>query len=303
MSFAALAAAAALALGPQPPSTPLAFADDAHGWLGTRSGILGTTNGGATWRRETRQEGVALVALDARHAWAIGGQGLLLRTTDGLTWQSLGVKHLAAMSFPSAGRGFALDRDGILLGTNDGGRTWAALTGVPPAQALCFASASHGWLARGGAVSTTRDGGRTWRATRLRPARQGLPVPALGCRGRAVWVVFHEGGAAGSEGYEVYRSLDAGTTWREVLASRFQRRLPSISNYSGPFDVLGGGAAVLAGSCSPCGARGTVTIVSTSDGGRSFARKTIAGQNLGGISFPDLAHGWLLLDGRVRRFR
>jgi photosystem II stability/assembly factor-like uncharacterized protein len=303
MTLAALASAAALLLGPQPPNAPLVFADDVHGWLGTPTGILGTTDGGATWRRETRQEGVAVAAVDARHAWAIGGQGLFLRTTDGQRWQNLGVKHLAALSFVDARRGFALERDGILLRTADAGSTWTATGGVPPAQALCFASDRRGWLARGGTVSTTRDGGRTWRTRRLQTARQGLPVPALGCRGSSVWVIFHEGGAAGSEGYEVYRSLDAGATWREVLAARFQRKLPSISNYSGPFNVLGGGAAVLGGSCSPCGARGSVTVVSTTDGGRTFARTTLPGQNLGGLSFPDLAHGWLLLDGRVRRFR
>jgi photosystem II stability/assembly factor-like uncharacterized protein len=127
VTLAALAAAAALVLGPQPPNAPLAFADDAHGWLGTPSGILGTTDGGASWRRETRQEGLALDSVDARHVWAIGGQGLLLRTSDGRHWQNLGVKHLAALSFVDGARGFALNRDGILLRTRDGGATWGAV--------------------------------------------------------------------------------------------------------------------------------------------------------------------------------
>jgi photosystem II stability/assembly factor-like uncharacterized protein len=302
VSFAALAVAAVLVLGPQPPSVPLVFADDAHGWVGTPAGILGSADGGATWRRQTRLAGDALAAVDARHAWAVGAQGVFLRTTDGRHWRNLGVEHLQALSFVSPSRGFALERDGILLRTADGGSRWPVVAGAPRAQTLCFADASRGWLARGGTIYATHDSGRSWRTTRLRPTRQGFPIPALGCRGDDVWVVLHEGAGAGTEGYEVYRSLDQGRTWREVLATPWQRRLPSISNYAGAFDVLGGGAAVLSGICSPCG-RGTVTIVTTADGGRTFARRTIPGQRLRGISFPDAAHGWLLLDGRVRRFR
>ena len=176
-----------------------------------------------------------------------------------------------------------------------------ALGPQPPNVPLAFADASHGWLARGGTIFAKL--GSVWRPMRLRPTQQGLPIPALGCRGSAVWVVFHEGAGAGTEGYEVYRSLDGGRTWREVLATPAQRRLPSISNYSGPFAVLRGGSAVLAGSCSPCGARGTVTVVRTADGGRTFARRTLRGQALQGLAAPDAGHVWLLLDGRVRRLR
>src|SRR5439155_1304028 len=90
---------------------------------------------------------------------------------------------------------------------------------APLAQSLCFADPAHGWLAQGGTVFSTSDGGGTWRRVALRPSRQGYPIPALGCRDSGVWIVFHEGAGAGTEGYEVYRSLDGGRSWREVLAT------------------------------------------------------------------------------------
>src|SRR5439155_6336623 len=153
VSIAVLAAAAALALGPQPPNAPLVFADSAHGWLGTPAGILGTSNGGRSWQKQSALGGEALEAVDARHAWAIAGQGQFLRTVNGRSWENLGVKHLAALSFVGAAQGFALERDGILLRTADGGRTWPAVPRAPLAQSLCFADPAHGWLAQGGTVS------------------------------------------------------------------------------------------------------------------------------------------------------
>jgi photosystem II stability/assembly factor-like uncharacterized protein len=302
--LAPLAAAGALALGPQAPGPPaLAFVDAAHGWLGTRSGIVGTRDGGRTWTPQTRIETDALAAVDGTHAWAIAGQGQLLRTTDGRHWRNLGVRHLLTLAFVDRRRGFALERSGILLRTGDAGASWPVVPRAPRSQALCVADAARGWLAQGGVVRSTADGGRTWRATRLRPTRQGLPVPALGCRGADVWVVFHEGAAAGTSGYEVYRSLDGGRRWREVLATPSQRRLPAISNYAGPFAVLGGGAAVLAGSCGPCGGTGTRTLVATRDGGRTFSRRTSGGPPVQALSFPDAGHGWIVAGGRVRRVR
>src|SRR5207253_6192825 len=107
--LAALAATAALALGPQPPYAPLAFADASHGWLATQRGIQGTVDGGRTWRLETRIGGDALDAVDAKHAWAIAGQGQLLHTEDGSRWRNLGVKHLQALSFVDARRGYGLE--------------------------------------------------------------------------------------------------------------------------------------------------------------------------------------------------
>jgi hypothetical protein len=118
-------------------------------------------------------------------------------------------------------------------------------------------------------------------------------MPDLGCSEGGAWVVFHEGAAAGTEGYRVFRSL-AGRPWRAVYASPFQRRLPSISNYAGPFTVLRPGGAVLTGSCAPCGPSGTATLVSTS------GRATWRGPAPSSLSFLDPRRGWIVSGSRLR---
>ena len=279
----------------------MVFADPAHGWAAGRGGILGTRDG-RTWRVQTGMPVRALAAVDATDAWALAPSALL-RTRDGVRWQLASRQAFAAVSFADAETGFALRLDGTLRRTDDGGSTWrAARAPMPRVQALCFSGASVGYVAVAGTVWRTIDGGRSWRGSRLRPSRQGFPVPQLGCRGGDVWVLFHEGAAAGTEGYFVFRSGDRGVSWREVLASPFQRRMPSISNYSGPFSVLGGGAAVFVGSCGPCGRyQPTTTVVRTTDGGRTFTRRTpFDGYAPESVSFVDASHGWLLTSDRRR---
>jgi hypothetical protein len=117
-------------------------------------------------------------------------------------------------------------------------------------------------------------------------------VPDLGCSEGGAWVVFHEGAAAGTEGYDVFRSF-AGAPWRAVYASPFQRKLPSISNYVGPFTVLRTGAAVLTGSCAPCSGAGTATLVSPA------GRATWRGPAPTAIDFFDARRGWLVSGNRL----
>ena len=284
---------------PLPPTTAVAFVDAQHGWAGGQGGLLGTTDG-RSFTVEVRAPIDGISALDRRHAWAITGDGFVLRTTDGRHWSRLGAPHLFRVQFVDAQTGFGLTRDPAVVRSIDGGRSWRELRTPGRMQSECFSSPRDGWLARAGTIWSTHDGGRQWVLSRLRPARQGFPVPELGCRGQDVWVVFHEGAAAGTEGYHVYRSLDGGSTWRAVLASPFQRRLPSISNDAGPFSVLGRKGAVFSGSCPACGGFGTATIVRTVDGGASFRRSTpFHGYMPSSLSFIDAARGWVLTAAHV----
>jgi len=274
-----------------PPTTAVAFVDGRHGWVGGQGALLGTSDGKA-FRVELRAPIAGISALDRRRAWAITGDGFVLRTTDGRHWSRLGAPHLFLLQFVNAQIGFGLTRDGVVVRSTDAGRTWPQLQTPGLVQSECFSSRRTGWLARAGSVWTTHDGARTWARSRLRASSA---LPELGCRGRDVWVLFREGAAAGTEGYHVYRSLDGGSRWRAVLASPFQRRLPAISNYAGPFNVLGRGAAVFSGSCSPCDGFGTATIVRTLDGGASFRRSTpFHGYVPSALSFVDSASGWLI---------
>lgn len=277
-----------------PPAAAIAFVDGRHGWVGGQGGLLGTSDG-KSFRVELRAPITGISALDRRRAWAITGDGFVLRTTDGRRWSRLGAPHLFRVQFVATQTGFGLTRDGAAVRSTDAGRTWLQLQTPGLVQSECFSSRRDGWLARAGSVWTTHDGGTHWVRSALRRARQGFPIPELGCRGDNVWVVFHEGAAAGTEDYHVYRSLDGGSTWRAVLASPIQQRLPAISNYAGPFSILGSGAAVFSGSCSPCEGFGTATIMRTLDGGASFRRSTpFHGYAPQALSFVDAARGWLL---------
>ncbi len=277
-----------------PPTTAIAFVDGRHGWVGGQGGLLGTSDG-KSFRVELRAPIAGIAALDRRRAWAVTGDGFVLRTTDGRHWSRLGAPHLFRVQFVAARTGLGLTRDGAVVRSIDAGHSWSQVETHGLVQSECFASRRDGWIARGGSVWTTHDGGRRWARSRLRQERQGFPIPELGCRGQNAWVVFHQGAAAGTEGYRVYRSLDGGSTWRAVLASPFQARLPAISNYTGPFSILGDGAAVFSGSCSPCGAFGTASIVRTLDGGASFRRSTpFHGYVPTALSFVDAARGWLV---------
>lgn len=301
-----LVAALALFVGPTPLLGPtIAWGDHRHAWAGGGGGILASVDGGVTWRVQSRVPARQLVALGAAHSWALGDQGVTLRMTSGLHWESLGVQHLLRLTFGDARIGFALDRDDFVLKTTDGGTTWHPTGGPLRLQSICFVDAHTGWVARNGTVWTTHDAGAHWRARTLMRFVRGFPIPDVACHGNDVWVVFHEGAAAGTEGYRIFRSLDRGATWRAVFAS-FDSKLPMISNYSGPISVTGAGAAVLEGSCSPCG-RGTVTLVRTSDGGRTFARTTLRNMGPGPIAFVDRLHGLAVLTplprGRPTIFR
>jgi photosystem II stability/assembly factor-like uncharacterized protein len=254
-----LLAAVAVAVGPAPLNAPaLAWGDTHHAWAAGRGGILATADGGASWHKQSSRPVRQLSAVDASHAWALS-RDLTLRTTDGVHWQVLGAQGINRFDFVDRSNGFAIERLYYLLRTRDGGVTWAPTGGPKRLQALCFSDAHTGWVARGGIVWTTHDAGAHWTSRTLMRERQGFPTPELYCHGDNVWLVLHHGAAAGTEGYTIFRSPDRGQTWRAVFAS-FSTKLPLVSNYSGPIAVFGANAAVLEGSCSPCGA-GSVTFV------------------------------------------
>jgi photosystem II stability/assembly factor-like uncharacterized protein len=287
---------------PPPAGNAIVFVDAHHGWAGGRGGLVGTSDG-RRFVLESHAPIVGITAVDRRRAWALTKLGRVLRTTDGVHWRRLVSPHLVRLRFVDARRGFALTRHGNLVKSVDAGRIWKRMRSPGAMQTVCFADAHNGVVARGGTLWVTRDGGRRWRKHKLLPNRGGYPVPEAGCRGRDRWILFHEGVAAGSEGYVVFRSRDAGATWRPVLANldlAYTRRAPRISTgYSGPFDVLGAGRAVFVGICAPCGRQPTGTIARTSNGGRSWHRATpFDGVWVDAVSFLDVRHGYALTTSR-----
>jgi photosystem II stability/assembly factor-like uncharacterized protein len=275
---------------PPPPASAVAFVDAQHGWYGTARALFGTSDGRA-FRVQMRAPIIGISALDRARAWALTGDGFVLRTSDGRRWARLGAPHVVGVQFVDARIGFGMTRDGVLVRSDDSGKSWQQARAPGPVQSECFSTRTDGWVARGGTVWTTHDGGAGWFRTRLRNGSQ--EIPAVGCKHRDAWVSFAEGAAAGTEGYHVFRSL-AGAPWRAVYGSPFQRKLPSISNYVGPFAVLGRGVAVFTGSCAPCDGGGTATLVSPS------GRATWRGSAPTAITFLDARHGWIVSGGRLR---
>jgi photosystem II stability/assembly factor-like uncharacterized protein len=275
---------------PLPPAAAVAFVDARHGWAGGAGGLLGTSDG-RTFRVEVRAPIIGISAFDRARAWALTGDGFVLRTSDGRHWSRLGAPHLFRAQFVDARVGLGLTRDGVLVVSGDAGRSWVQARAPGLVQSECFTTRRDGWVARGGTVWTTHDGGLRWARARLRSGPQELPD--VGCRAGDAWVVFHEGAAAGTEGYRVFRSLGGGP-WRAVLASPFQRKLPSISNYADAFTVVGHGTAVFTGSCAPCAGLASATVVRTVDGGSSFTRTALGGPAPSAVSFLDARLGWLV---------
>ena len=151
----------------------VAFLDAAHGWaVGEGGAILATSNGGATWSKQSSGTfatfwGVAFS--DATHGWAVGEDGLILATTDGgATWstQSSGTSELLYdVAFSDATHGWAVGEGGVILATTDGGATWNAQSSGSSTflHGVAFSDATHGWaVGEGGAILVTSNGGATW---------------------------------------------------------------------------------------------------------------------------------------------
>jgi len=274
------------------------FADLRHGLAAGAGGIVRTIDGGRTWRRVSPLRTSALDVVASGTAFALVN-GAVYRAADGRRWRLVSTPGLVALEAIDERRGYGLDGQGRLWRTLDGGSRWRRLPAPSRLQAVC-ATVAGAWIARGPLVWRRAGGG--WRlALRARLYRGGeRPSSELGCRGRAVWALVRRGVAAGSEGYDVFRSLDGGRTWRAVLANLdpLRPRLPRIAAQAGPFAVLGEGGAVFLGWCPACG-WGAILLVATGDGGRSWRRSTpLRGYAPVAAAFVDARHGWLLTTSR-----
>src|ERR1700687_2720927 len=99
--------------------------------VGDAGTILRTTDGGATWNRQTSGTIYALLGVsfvDANIGTAVGERGTILRTrNDGDSWtpQTSGTtQHLQSVSFVDAHIGTTVGSYGTILRTTDGGATW-----------------------------------------------------------------------------------------------------------------------------------------------------------------------------------
>jgi photosystem II stability/assembly factor-like uncharacterized protein len=178
------------------------FVDRQTGWaagdtpvgssLEVRGVVLGTTNGGATWKELKDASGKGapfsindVFFVDRNEGWAAGGnqenreEDVLLHTTDGgRTWLRQTTKtaqYIRAVHFADAKRGWAvgMTMDPVdpnqagpskIVGTTDGGVTWAVQFTSPRSfYDVVFTDAQHGWaVGDRAAIYATSDGGATW---------------------------------------------------------------------------------------------------------------------------------------------
>ena len=208
------------------------FADASRGWLGVVDGILGTTDAGASWRRQLTSERItSLWSVDATHAWALAADNAIYRTQDGEHWTAMPRTDpvISEIDFVTPLVGWAIGRPastspigppmqlfGSLLATTDGGAVWRPVTSLG-LWSVCFTSERAGFGASGKRIFRTADAGRTWTLIADLAINDSGPwYPTLVCAdARNARVQVEEPYAALSHvPYLLFATTDAGATWR-----------------------------------------------------------------------------------------
>jgi len=223
---------------------------------------------------------------------AVGERGhVLLSDDDGRSWrQAKAVPSrtlLTAVAFADAKLGWAVGHDEIILHTADGGETWTRQHYAPEAQQplldLWFADTRRG-IAVGAYKSyyATEDGGSTWTRKPFEPA----PPPGAKPPGPDddIPPEYHLNRIAG-QGERLYIGAEAGQLYRSDDAGRSWRTL--VSPYTGSFFGL---LPLTSDSVLAFGLRGN--LFRSDDGGASW-RKLESGTT------AMLTDGFALPDGRL----
>jgi photosystem II stability/assembly factor-like uncharacterized protein len=192
------------------------FVTTDRGFVAGDSGlVLGTSDGGRTWRRfevGTRENLTAVQAIGDK-IWVAGFGGVVLHSADnGGAWQpqrTFTTRPIESLYFLDENRGWAAGWSGLLLRTTDGGNSWQQvnLPGVWEAlSSIRFRDAQNGWvLGMYGMMLRTRDGGVTWQRQPV-PTKSWLTSLDFSPDGTA-WIAAE---------YHLLRSDDGGETWQAL---------------------------------------------------------------------------------------
>lgn len=190
-------------------------------WAAGHNVLSRSADGGATWQ-EVRPSGLPSLdvhgfAVDprdpARLLAAIAGEGLFRSTDAGesfaLVSRQVGPGVMALTILPS-GRVLAGDMaTSTLAVSSDGGATWKPLVQASVMGLAVDPADPKRVLASGPGVLLSSDGGASWRQTLQLDAGSG-PIAWSKSSPRTAYVVGLD--------RSLYRSTDAGATWRQVVA-------------------------------------------------------------------------------------
>ena len=261
---------------------------------------------------------------------AVGERGhVLVSTDDGASWTQARVPTrvlLTAVHMHDARTGWTVGHDATILRTRDGGESWAVVHRAPeeelPLLDVWFRDGKTGFAVGAyGYFLATGDGGETWtrRAVGEDDFHLNALIPVAGSGSRRLYIAAEAG--------VVYRSDDAGATWRrlpspyagswfgglaldgnEVILAGLRGHLFRSDDAgeswtrvpTGTAATLTGAVRLPSGSIAIVGLEGSVLF--SGDGGRSVSSRSLPSRE--GISAVlPLADGGVLLIGEfgVRR--
>src|SRR5262245_49669850 len=181
--FVSTAAASPAGVSALPARADVHFVNPSVGWVVAGPAVFGTRDGGKSWRRELSARGLLEVdAVDTEHAWALTASSLLSTSDGGRSWTGhpLPLK-VRAVDFVDVNTGWAVGRRGGIMATDDGGGSWRGLQAPASIDAVCLASSTRAFAARGGKIFATSDGGATWRRVLRAPSAGQHWLPRLQC--------------------------------------------------------------------------------------------------------------------------
>jgi photosystem II stability/assembly factor-like uncharacterized protein len=182
--------------------------------------------------------------------------------------------------------------------TPTGGGPWHEVRGAPglayPYLQLLRPSANDAWLAAqatDGTLYVTDDGGVSWASHALpEPCTQLLHLAAV--TGNEGWALCSGPAPSDAQTKELYRTVDAGRTWRLVAAS-------SPGAIAGVGTLPASGIVTLFTSASRHRlwiALDTGPLLASIDGGRTWTRQGFpASGAVNQLTFTDAGHGWALV--------
>jgi photosystem II stability/assembly factor-like uncharacterized protein len=205
------------------------------GWaVGSNGVVLGTQDGGTSWRSLTSfvTSGYNLDDVhfaNANQGWAVGDRGRIVRSTDGgqtwapLYWSGLDgggdenytPPNLHGIRFLDSQRGYAVGSNTTILRTLDGGDNWDVLFS-PVAGSFNktgWLNASRGWIVGGaGIILGTVDGGDNWELlfSGTDENLNHVAVAPAGPTGLTVWVVGARGTVLKSTNGLEFEPVDVG---------------------------------------------------------------------------------------------